>query len=219
MNLVKTLLSSLFIAISVFAAGAQKVFLTGDSHVSAKVYAEKVGEILKKNIPGVEYSFWGKGSAGFYTFNDTKEYMDKIFDAQPEVLVVHLGTNGSYSKFDKEKFINDMTLFYQNVREKLPDTKIVFVTPFDNKKKENQTGKWYVNPNTRNCAETIITVSENLPGTFVIDNNKDAGSIFADSSDLIRQDHIHLTINGYKLLGEQVAGALLAIPELWSLEN
>lgn len=203
---------------------AQKIFLTGDSHVSAKVYPEEVKAIIEKAKPASKVSYWGKASAGFYTFNENPAYMQHIFDAAPEILIVHLGTNGCYNvPFDREKTISDIDTFYKKIREKLPDCKIVFITPFYNKNrdvtsingKEKTYGPWKANEKTRYVSDTIIELADELPNTFVIDNNNDAGTVFIDNKSLIKPDNIHLTIKGYELLGRQVAEKLLETDELW----
>lgn len=205
-------LSLLMLAVSA-GAEAQKIFLTGDSHVSAKVYPQKVGEILRQTIPGAKYSFWGKAAAGFYTFNEKKAFMDSIFNNRPDILVVHLGTNGSYSVFEPEKFSNDLRIFHEKVRSQLPDCKIVYVTPFLNNRQDKTTKKWDVNRKTRQCADLIIDFAAGQPDTFVIDNNADAGEVFLSTPGLIRDDGVHLTAKGYNLLGEQVAARLIELIE------
>lgn len=202
----------------------QKIFITGDSHVSAKVYPQEVKKIVEKAVPGSSVTFWGKGSAGFYTFNDTPSYMDSIYKAKPDILVVHLGTNGCYNvPLDAQKTLNDIQIFYNNVRQTLPDCKIVFVTPFYNKNreilstsgKEKKYGPWKINEKTRGVSDIIAAFVKDSKNTFLIDNNADAGTVFLDSPGLIRQDNIHLTVKGYELLGRQVAEKLLQLSDLW----
>ena len=204
---------------------AQKIFLTGDSHVSAKVYPRKVKSIVEAAKPSADVKFWGNAGAGFYTFNDTPAYMDSIYNAAPDILIVHLGTNGCYNvPLDPEKTLNDIETFYGNVRNKLPECKIVFVTPFYNKNRDITSpegmpktyGPWKVNKKTRQCSDIIVAFAADKPNTYVIDNNADAGTVFVDSKGLIRQDNIHLTEKGYELLGRQVAGKLLEISDLWT---
>ena len=234
---IKILVLSVLSFIS-FGAYSQKIFMTGDSHVSIKVYPREVGRLLEESKPEANFSFWGKGGAGFYSFNDNRAYMDSIFNAQPDVLVVHLGTNGSYAvKFDPEKCHNDISTFHSAIREQLPDCKIVYVTPFYNKnrqkigtktvggkkkgKKKSKPktvpvyGPWNVNHKTRECSDVILTFAESQPDTYVIDNNADAGTIFLDEPGLIRSEYVHLTDDGYKLLARQVTDKLLEINELW----
>lgn len=206
-------------------AFSQKVFMTGDSHVSGKVYPNEVKRIIEEARPDATFTYWGKGGAGFYTFNDTPEYMQKIYDAKPDVLVVHLGTNGSYHKaFDEGKTLKDVETFHTLIRDSLPDCMVVYVTPFYNKNrsvisgkgKNKRYGEWKLNEKTRACADVIIDFAKEQPNTYVIDNNADAGTIFLDEPGLINVDYVHLTRPGYELLGQQVAEKLLEMSWLWN---
>lgn len=202
--------------------------MTGDSHVSAKVYPREVKRVIEEAHPEAVFTHWGKGGAGFYTFNDTPEYMDSIYTASPDILIVHLGTNGCYNvPLDPEKTYNDIEVFYNNVKTHLPECRMVFVTPFYNKNREILSsegdekvyGPWKVNEKTRACSDVIVDFANRHPGVLVIDNNADAGTVFFDRPGLIRQDNIHLTQEGYELLGRQVAEKLLGLGELWQRHN
>lgn len=207
-----------------FAASAQKIFLTGDSHVSARIYPAEVKKIVESERPSASVSSWGKAGAGFYTFNDSPELMEHIFQADPDILIVHLGTNGCYTPpLDPEKYQNDIQTFYDNVRSRLPECKIVFVTPFYNRNrdvlstsgKQKTYGPWKPNEKTRGVADILIEFVADKADTYVIDNNADAGTVFLDEPGLINADNIHLTPKGYQLLGRQVADRLLDIPDIW----
>ena len=203
----------------VFPAFCQKIFMTGDSHVSISIYPQKVGEVLVEENPNIDFSFWGKGGAGFYTFNDNQEFMDILYDACPDILIVHLGTNDSYARqFNEERLTKNVTTFYNNFHSRLPECKIIFVTPFYNKNKEKGTGNWQVNKNTRLCADALLAFSRKHPGVTVIDNNADYGMMFLEEEGLIRSDYVHLTVEGYHELGQQVADAIISLG-LWDLEE
>lgn len=200
-------------------AQMNRIFMTGDSHVAGKIYPEKVREILLQRDPEIEFSFFGKNGAGFYTYNETPEFMDTMFSFEPEILIVHLGTNDSYSKvFYEDKFLSDVDTFYKNIRKKLPSARIVFITPFENMLKEKN-GKRSYNDNTRLCADVLIKFSNDKPDVFVVDNNMTAGKGYVDNPKYIRPDMVHLTVEGYEDLGQSVASALLSIPELWDIEE
>lgn len=206
-----------FMSVLPLTSVAQKVFMTGDSHVFAKVYPEKVESILKEKHENVVFSYWAKNGICFYSFNSTPEYYDSIFNFRPEILIVHLGTNGAYANnFTRKDFRREMETFYATLTDTLPDVKVVFVTPFTNKKqKYYKRGKWLVNKKNRDVADEIISFVEAHPNTFVIDNNKEAGMKFINSKILIRPDNVHLTEQGYTVLGESVGNHILELEELW----
>lgn len=193
-------------------ASAFNVFMAGDSHVCSDIYPETVGDILEEGDPEICFSFWGKIGAGFYTYNDTPAYMDYIFRAEPDVLIVHLGTNDSYTpRFSRAKYLADMETFYCRVKQRLPQCKIVFITPFYNHLK----GK--LNRSTRACADATLDFADGHADAYVVDNNATHGMHFLNGGDrLIRHDGVHLTAAGYRELGIQVAAALIDIQELWN---
>lgn len=196
---------------------AQKVFMTGDSHVFAKVYPNKIEEIIRAQNPDMEFGWWAKNGICFYSFNSTPEYFDTIFSFKPEILIVHLGTNGAYANnFTRKAFREEMEKFYSTLTDSLSDVKVVFITPFTNKKRKNRKkGRWHVNMKNRDVADEIIEFTKAHPSTYVIDNNAEAGMMFLKSPALIRPDNVHLTEDGYNTLAEMVGIKLLEIPDLW----
>lgn len=210
-----------FIWSSWLAMNAQRVFMTGDSHVFAKIYPAKVEEIIREQHHDIDFSYWAKNGICFYSFNTTPQYFDSIFEFKPDILLVHLGTNGAYANnFTRKEFRQEMETFYSTLTDSLPDVKVVFVTPFTNKKcKNKKKGRWHVNYKNRDVADEIIAFVEDHPNTFVIDNNKEVGMSFLNSSVLIRPDNVHLTEKGYEELGSQVGYHLLDIEPLWIINN
>lgn len=205
-----------FVMAFVLNASPYNIFMTGDSHICSNIYPETVGDILSEADPEIDFDYWGKVGAGFYTFNNSEEMMQHIYDAEPSILIVHLGTNDCYSpKFRPEKFLSDLEEFYGNVSERFPDCKMVFVTPFFNKFKNGK-----LNEQNRKCADAYLEFAENHKNAYVIDNNATHGMYFLEGGkSLIRPDNVHLTAEGYKQLGEQVGSALLSIEDLWLLSE
>ena len=215
----KTLILSLVLVLTYVAGvNAQKIFMTGDSHVFAKIYPQTTEEVLRTQYPDMEFSYWAKNGICFYSFNTIPEYYDSIFAFQPEILIVHLGTNGAYdNNFSRQAFRQEMEKFYDTLTQNVPDVKVVFVTPFTNKKRKNRKkGRWHVNHKNRDVADEIIEFVKVHPNTFVIDNNAEAGMMFLKSPGLIRPDNVHLTEEGYTLLGKTIGNEILEIEELWS---
>ena len=211
-------LKSLFlgvIIVMVYAAtmSGQKIFMTGDSHVFAKVYPDTVEEILRSQYPEMEFGWWAKNGICFYSFNSTPEYYDSIFSFHPELLIVHLGTNGAYdNNFSRAAFREEMERFYTTLTDSLPDVKVIFVTPFTNKKRKyRKKGRWHVNTKNYDVAQEIISFTKDHPSTWVIDNNAEVGMKFLKSPGLIRPDNVHLTEKGYRELGNMVGKEILEI--------
>lgn len=193
------------------------VFMAGDSHVCSKIYPLGVEKILCGEEPDIHFSYWGKIGAGFYTYNESAACMNEIYDASPDILIVHLGTNDSFSKrFNRREFLQNVSEFYSNVMKHLPECKIVFITPFYNKLK----GSSGPNKSTRQCADAYLEFAKNHSNTFVIDNNATHGMYFLNHrQELMRHDCVHLTEKGYEILARQVGEAIAGIEDLWIIEE
>lgn len=189
------------------------VFMAGDSHVCSKIYPAEVEKVLKEHEGDLDFSYFGKIGAGYYTYNDTPSYMEKIYEARPDVLIVHLGTNDSYTRrFDRREFLRNVTLFCDNVGRELPECKIVLVTPFYNKIR----GTKGVNKATRRCADACLDFAAGRQNIYVVDNNATHGMYFyRHRGEMMRPDCVHLTERGYRELGRQVGEALVAMEDLW----
>lgn len=194
-------------------AFAWKVFMAGDSHVCSKIYPRGVEAVLCREEPDVEFSYYGKIGAGFYTYNDSPSMMREIYDAEPDILIVHLGTNDSYTKrFSRKDFLHNVSVFHKAVAARLPECKIVFVTPFYNRLR----GSGSPNRNTRRCADALLDYAAGFSELFVVDNNASHGMYFLDHrSTLMRPDCVHLTEKGYEELARQVGEALADMEDLW----
>ena len=200
---------------SVAQAFALNVFMAGDSHVCSKIYPKGVGRILREKNPDVDFSFYGKIGAGFYTYNESPAAMEEIFKAAPDVLIVHLGTNDSFTpRFDKAKFKSDLSAFYKAVKGRLPECRVVFVTPFFNKLKAR---KKAVNRSTRLCADAMLEFARDKEGVYVVDHNAAHGMHFLKNvGRLMRRDCVHLTEQGYEVLASQVGAAIAGIEGIWN---
>lgn len=213
----KEILALCIMALTALTSGAQKVLMTGDSHVHSKIYPETVGEIIHGVAPHAQFSHYGIVGAGFYTFNKD-ENMAQLLSYEPDILIVHLGTNDSYAKrFAPETIITTMQTFYDKVKATLPGVKMVFITPFDNKRKDEQ-GVYQMHDGPRLCAGKMAEFVAAHPDTYLIDNYKEHGMDFIDRQ-LIRADFVHLTPEGYAVLGVQVGEELIAIPGLFETPN
>lgn len=191
---------------------AFNVYMTGDSHVTSNIYPDIVGDIIFEADPLTNFSFYGKVGARFDTFNSSPELMNRIYEAQPDILIVHLGTNDSYTKnFDHDRLKKNIQTFYDNVESRYPECRIVLVTPFYNRLKDKS-----VNDNAGVCADVMLEFAEENPHVYVVDNNGDYGMYFLDGgSTMIRSDGVHLTVAGYEKLGEQVGAAVVEMVDLW----
>lgn len=197
------------LVVSALAGWSQRVHMIGDSHVAGKLYPERVGEILKREYPDLTFSFFGKNGARFDTYNNTPGYMKAIIDKKPEVLIAALGGNDSYTDHYRQSFIlEQITKFYDTIHEALPDCLIIFVTPFYNWYK-TRGGKRIINESTGMIADDIVDFAETHPNCFVVDNNADVDLDFAYNDNIIRNDGVHLTREGYEIYARMIAQSII----------
>lgn len=213
----KTLILFVLLAMTL-SCTAQRVLMMGDSHVAGNFYPKAVEKVLKEKMPDMQFDYWGINGAGFYTFLKPDK-MAKLLSYNPEIMIVNLGTNDSYtSRFKPETLTANMQKFYDTVRDSLPECQFVFITPFFNKLKDKKTGTWSLNESCRTASETINAFAQNHPGCSVVDYNADHGMEFIDKG-LIRKDFVHLSIEGYRVFGTQVAESLLKLPVFGAAET
>lgn len=191
--------------------------MIGDSHVFGKFYPKTTEEVIKKSQPSTDFSYWGKNGICFYSLNSHPEYLDSLYAFVPDIVIIHLGTNGAYaSNFTRKAFRKEIETFFESFRDSLPDCKVVFVTPFTNKRRKyKKRGRWLINNRNRDAADELIEFVNSHPNTYIVDNNAEVGMKFIRSRNLIRRDNVHLTPEGYCELGTMVANDILAIPDLW----
>ena len=149
--------------------------MIGDSHVAGKIYPQTVDSILKFNRVECDFHFRGINGATLSTFCKN-ENIDSIIACHPDIIIVHLGTNDSYSRnFNKEQFRRNLTHFYDGIHANLPSVQFVFITPFVNKlKRYNRRKKQYIreiNRNTVLCAEEIDHFCGEHLDTWCINHN------------------------------------------------
>ena len=190
---------------------AIKVFLLGDSYVEGDIFPKQVSSTLKSGNSGISFSYSGKRGASFFTYNKHPELLQDAISYQPNVLIVHLGTNDSYfANFDAKTFTTNVTTFYKAVNKALPSCKIVFVTPIKNKLKNNS-----INESTGKCADALVSFANSHTGCFSININKTNGMDFINKG-FLASDNVHLSGQGYTYLGTLVGKALLNISDLWN---
>lgn len=193
---------------------AQKIYMVGDSHVGSKIYPKNIESTIKTKYPNAQLSYSYKNGLRFSTFESTSDIVRALVGFKPDIVVTNLGTNEAYTnRFSASKLKKGMESFYAFLKKKLPDVKLVLVTPYTNKLKLN--GKFETNNNNRLAADEIIKFAKDHPDVYVVDANMEFGTKFIDSPKLIR-DNVHLKVPGYEMLGKKVGEEMLAIPALWT---
>lgn len=193
---------------------SQNIYMIGDSHVGSKLYPKKIEEVIAKKYPDIKFGYTWKNGLRFSTYSTTSDIVRAVKNFKPDILIVNLGTNEAYTdRFSATKLQKGIEAFYTAVKAKFPDIKIVFITPYTNKLKLKDSVK--VNETNRAAADEIVKFVKSHPeDTYVVDVNKIVGTKYIDSPKLIR-DGVHLTVEGYKDLGQIVGQSMLELDGLF----
>lgn len=212
--LIKNLLACILVLTGWGNLEAQKIYMMGDSHVGSKIYPNKIEEVIKAKYPNIQFTYWHKNGLRFSNFSSNPEYYSKISSFKTNILILNLGTNEAYTnRFSSKNFQKNLDSFYTGLIKKMPDIKVVFITPYTNKLKAN--GTYTVNENNRQASDIIVEFVKSHPNTYVVDINAKAGTKFIDSPKLNR-DKVHLTVEGYKMLGQEAGEDILKLDGLWT---
>lgn len=165
------------------------------------------GVALERDNPGLIYDGIGVNGARFADYNKTKLFFDQLGVLQPNLMVISLGTNEAFDKLEKEKYVTELALFIENVREVLPETSLLFTTPPPSLVRKSA-------PNV--FAEEYATEMLNLAEEYnvavwdlykVLGGNEKIRSNY--SNGMVARDFIHYTKQGYEQTGALFSEALL----------
>lgn len=194
----------------------------GDSHITYGYTTAPIKALLTDFL----VSHAGINGATFSTFTDPQQ-IQNIIKQEPEVLVVSLGTNDSYTwRFNESDFRNQLEQFTSSIKQALPNVQLFFTTPPPSflkqskrvrntnkrsKRKWNTIFSYSFNPNTAKAAAIILDFAKSN-GYGVYDLYREIGTE-EEAKRWVKQgwmhpDHVHYTKEGYFKHGAMTAKAL-----------
>ncbi len=216
---------------------ALRVYLLGDSHTADGNFPQALkstleaawGKAANDSIgDGVSFRYEGINGARIIRFA-TPEFMAKMAAQQPDLLIVAFGTNECHSlKYSEAVHRQQIEKFYQMLKQTCPGTAMLITTPpgacLNQRAQKNvKTGKrnktrrvsYYTksnNPMTIRCATLLedFGATNKLPvwdlytivgGTHAVNNWL--------SAEMLRNDRVHFTPEGYQLQGKMLGEAIL----------
>lgn len=212
-----------------------RILHVGDSHVKGDAFTAPIGIKLTQSYgERCTYQSIGINGSTYQTWL-AENNLKRIVDIKPDLLIISLGTNDSYStRFSPEVMRSNMLAFHTELRKHLPKLSIIYTTPPANylrqskrvvrgtiKRKNGKRRTLYryttthtFNEQTERARQLIREVAEQQ-GTPCIDLNSYIGSkteaIDWLKQGLMHQDHVHYTPAGYNKQGQWVADELLKI--------
>ncbi|MDE6416212.1 MAG: hypothetical protein K2K68_04205 [Duncaniella sp.] len=192
------------------------------------------GASLESGRPGVKFHSIGNNGATFDTYNRIGNVGQGIAPLEPSLVIIALGTNEAFGKFDSAEFTRSIDRLVKNIRATNPDAFIVLTTPMEcqrsitTSKKVRVKGKTKKGrPRYRTTSVKSYKVNTNIAPVrnaildygrrnhiAVYDWYEVAGGAGASASwisaNLFAKDRVHHTAAGYRLEGRMLYDAILS---------
>lgn len=216
----------------IMASGATKINVKFTSAGDLTVF----GASLSGDRPGVFYHAIGNNGATYDTYNRIGTVGTGILPLRPNLIILSLGTNEAFGKFDSNSFTRSIDCLVKNVRAANPEALILLTTPMEchrsvtttkkvrvrNKARKgkkatyrtvNKSTKSYaVNRNIAPIRQAIMNYGKEN-GIAVYDWYEVAGGTGASAhwitNGLFAKDRVHHTQQGYNLEGRLVYDAIM----------
>ncbi len=165
-------------------------------------------ELLSDEI-GVAYHSIGINGATFSHYNKVEEMGRSIAMLEPHIIIVSLGTNEAFGRFNRAEFLSQVDRLVKNLKMYNPESVILLITPSECQRRVRRKRKtsFVTNDNIALIRRALLDYGASH-GVSVYDWYEAAGGEGSSaswiSSGLFSPDHIHFSRRGY-----QVAGSLL----------
>ncbi len=180
------------------------------------------GAYLRNGNPGVIYSSVGINGAMYQHYNDNSNILlADMAVMKPQLVIISLGTNEAYGKFDAFAFRNEIDKTVSLIRQLNPSVCILLTTPPDcmrviyTHSRKKIRGKW------RKITKTSITPNPYIAmATQQIEGYAREHGIACWNFNAVNKlqrarfnglwapDHVHFSVKGYQLQGQLLNEAL-----------
>jgi len=190
------------------------------------------GASLSGERPGVFYHAFGNNGATYDTYNRIGTVGMGINPLNPNLVIISLGTNEAFGKFDSRSFRRAIDRLVTNVKTANPDALILLTTPMECHRSVTTTRKVRVKRKTRRgrryrtVTSRSYAVNRNIAPVrqAILDYGKENGIAVYDWYDvaggngasaqwitngLFAKDRVHHTYQGYNLEGRLVYDAIM----------
>lgn len=161
------------------------------------------GIILENDAPGVIYHNIGTLGSQAYHFNATPLFFEQLPVLSPDLVIISFGTNEAFDEVPAEKFIAQIDLLMQNVRNMCPNASIMVTTPPTSLLKRGELNRHSLEYSTRLIQRTDVPLWDLYSFTGGLEGAKDPKAI------QIGSDNVHYTAQGYTDQGRAFINALL----------
>lgn len=167
------------------------------------------GASLESSTPGAVVHTLGHNGATYGTYLKDR-FLESTLALHPDLLIISLGTNDAMGRVDAGSIRTSVRMTVRLIERHAPDTRIILTTPLVSYISQRRR-RSAPNRGDQVVAEAIKEEAKKL-GVGYIDTYEifggEGGASRMVSQGLLRSDKIHLTVEGYKALGNSVADAL-----------
>ena len=166
------------------------------------------GFVLEKNQPGILYHVIGVTGAHYANYSHAPVFFEQLSVLKPDVILISQGTNeGVNTSITKAGLIIQIEKMVHNIQHSNPGIPVVLVTPFDSYFKKNTFNKYL---GIVRSAVLEVAQRNNLAYIDCYQITGGWGSAkYWRKYELLRQDGIHYTKQGYALQGEIIYRAFI----------
>ncbi|MDE6136754.1 MAG: hypothetical protein K2F97_04695 [Muribaculaceae bacterium] len=176
-------------------------------------------ELLHGNC-GVEYSAIGNNGATCSNYNTLPGFAASTSHLRPDLIIISLGTNEAFGRTSTEAMKAQLHTLVCSLLEHNPDATLLLTTPQEcyrrryvrRGKSKRRTRVYAINPNIEQMRSAINAYGAEH-NIAVFDWYAAAGGAGSGakwlSNHLMNTDRVHLTWDGYHLMGDMLADALL----------
>ncbi len=172
------------------------------------------GMELVSDEVGVAYNSIGINGAMYSSYNRVPEFGRSIAMLEPDLIIVSLGTNEAFGRFNREEFLRQVDSLVSDLQANSPDACILLVTPSECQRRIRRKGRvsYVVNNRIADVRSAIVDYGA-ANGVAVYDWYRAAGGAGSSnawiSAKLFSRDRIHHSRQGYEVAGQMLYNAII----------
>lgn len=170
--------------------------------------------MLSAEQPGIFYHVIGNNGATYDTYNELDCFATQVATLYPDLIIVSLGTNDAYARYDNDLFYSHIHTLVSRLQAQNPEARLLLTTPKECQRKtgRRRRKKHFTVVDDCNRLRNVIldyASQNNIPvyDWFEVAGGQGA-STFWLGENLLSQDRVHDTRQGYLLAGQLFHSAL-----------
>ncbi|MDE6418693.1 MAG: hypothetical protein K2K49_05745 [Duncaniella sp.] len=129
------------------------------------------GASLSADTPGVFYHAIGNNGAAYETYNRIGNVGAGIAPLSPDLVIVSLGTNEAFGRFDAQSFTRAVDRLVTNIRQANPRAQILLTTPMECQRSVTTTKKVQVKGKARKGRKARTRTVNRTSRTYAVNRN------------------------------------------------